>query len=500
MRVTATTEAAASTAADTIVVGLIEGEGVPHDVEGGALQALVDAGEAKASPRHLAVAHVAGRRWILVGLGSRARLDGEALRVAAAPAHGRARDLGARVLCWELPHKARELHPARAIVEGTLMAAYAFTAFKTGAGPNGDDDEPDGLRELIVSDHEDRSAAVARATVVAEAVNAARDLQNTPANHLTPTALGRRAQELAAVHGALTCEVVGRDEITARKMGAFAAVAAGTDEEPALITLRHEPDDGAAADAPVLGFVGKGVTFDAGGISIKPASGMADMKYDMTGAAAVIEAVGAIAALGLPVRVVAVVGATENLLGASAMKPGDVFTTASGLTVQVDNTDAEGRLVLADCLHHAIGQGAERLVDVATLTGAILSTLGKVYSGFWADDEAWAAEVAGAAADAGELIWRMPLHERYAELVKGSTADVANMSPPRTGASCTAAEFLHRFTGGVPWAHLDICGTAWDGGRAYAPKGGTGVMVRTLVALAERTAAAAEAPVPANVD
>jgi leucyl aminopeptidase len=500
MRVTATTEAAASTAADTIVVGLIEGEGVPHDVEGGALQALLDAGEAKASPRHLAVAHVAGKRWILVGLGARAKLDGEALRVAAATAHGRAKDLGARVLCWELPHKARELHPARAVVEGTLMAAYAFTAYKTGAGRNGDDDAPDGIQELIVSDHDDRSAAAARATVVAEAVNAARDLQNTPANHLTPTALGRRAQELAASHDALTCEVVGREEIAARGMGAFAAVAAGTDEEPALITLRHEPAAGAAADAPVLGFVGKGVTFDAGGISIKPASGMADMKYDMTGAAAVIEAVGAIAALGLPVRIVAVVGATENLLGGGAMKPGDVFTTASGLTVQVDNTDAEGRLVLADCLHHAIGLGAERLVDVATLTGAILSTLGKVYSGFWADDEAWAAEVAGAATDAGELIWRMPLHERYAELVKGSTADVANMSPPRTGASCTAAEFLHRFTGGVPWAHLDICGTAWDGGRAYAPKGGTGVMVRTLVALAERTAAAAEAPVPANVD
>jgi leucyl aminopeptidase len=419
--------------------------------------------------------------------------------VAAATAHGRAKDLGARVLCWELPHKAREMHPARAIVEGTLMAAYTFTAFKS--GDTGEEDaEPAGLQELIVADHEDRSEAAARAALVAGAVNAARDLQNTPANHLTPTALGRRAQDVAAQHDTLTCEVVGREEIVARGMGAFAAVAAGTAEEPALITLRYEPAGGAATDAPVLGYVGKGVTFDSGGISIKPASGMADMKYDMTGAAAVIESVGAIAALGLPVRVIGVVGATENLLGPSAMKPGDVFTTASGLTVQVDNTDAEGRLVLADCLHHALGLGAERLVDVATLTGAIMSTLGRVYSGFWADDEAWGAEVAAAAADAGELVWRMPLHERYAELVKGSTADVANQSPPRTGASCTAAEFLHRFTGGVPWAHLDICGTAWDGGRPYAPKGGTGVMVRTLVALAERTGAAATAPVPANVD
>jgi leucyl aminopeptidase len=486
MRVTATTEAAASTAADTIVVGLVEDEGVPHDIEDGALQALVEAGEAKTKPCHLAVVHAAGKRWILVGLGARDKLSAEGLRLAAGAAHGRARDLGAATICWELPHKAREHQPARAVVEGTLMAAYRFTAFKSG-----DDNGSSVIAELIVSDHVDQAAEVARAVVVAEAVNAARDLQNTPANHMTPTALGARAQAIAAQHGALSCEVVGREEIVARSMGAFAAVAAGSEEEPALITLRYEPEE---AVGPILGLVGKGVTFDSGGISIKPAGSMADMKYDMTGGAAVIEALGAIAALRLPVRVVGVVGATENLLSGSAMKPSDVVTAASGLTVQIDNTDAEGRLVLADCLHHAIGQGAERLVDVATLTGAIMSTLGKVYSGFWADDEDWAAEVTGAADEAGELIWRMPLHERYAELVKGATADVANQSPLRTGAACTAAEFLHRFTGGVPWAHLDICGTAWDSGRAYAPKGGTGVMVRTLVALAERTSAEHDAP------
>jgi leucyl aminopeptidase len=482
MRVTATTEAAASTAADTVVVGLIEGEDIPHDLDGAPLQALVDAGEARAKPRHLAVTHAGGKRWIVVGLGSRERLDAEVLRLAAASAHGRARDLGAEVLTWELPHKAREHDPARAVVEGTLMAAYRFTAARSGAGDD-DGGGPSGLRELIVSDHADQTDAVARAVIVTEAVNRARDLQNTPANLMTPAALGRRAQEIAAAHGALTCEVSGREGIAALGMGAFAAVAQGTDEEPALIVLRYEPADCAG---PVLGLVGKGVTFDSGGISIKPAGSMADMKYDMTGGAAVLEAVGAIADLELPVRIVAVVGATENLLGPRAMKPGDVVTTAAGKTVQVDNTDAEGRLVLADCLHHAVTLGAERLVDAATLTGAIISTLGRVYSGLWVDDEAWAAEVQGAAAEAGELVWRMPLHERYAELVKGSVADLANQSAPRTGASSTAAEFLHNFTRGVPWAHLDIAGTAWDSGRAYAAKGGTGVMVRTFVALAER--------------
>ncbi|HWI75152.1 MAG TPA: M17 family peptidase N-terminal domain-containing protein, partial [Baekduia sp.] len=324
MRVTATTEAAASTAADTVVVGLIEGEGVPHDVEGGALQALVDAGEAKAKPRSVAVAHVGGKRWILVGLGSRAKLDAEAIRVAAAVAHGRAKELGAKSVCWELPHKAREHHPARAVVEGTLMAAYAFRTFKSK-----DDNGDGGIDVLLISDHEDRSEAVARAVVVTEAVNAARDLQNTPANHMTPTILGGRAREVAERHSrTLSCEVVGREEIVARGMGAFAAVAQGSDEEPALITLRYEPAD-VVDGSPVLGFVGKGVTFDTGGISIKPATSMADMKYDMTGAAAVIEAIGAIAALQLPVRVIGVVGATENLLGPRAMKPGDVFTTAA---------------------------------------------------------------------------------------------------------------------------------------------------------------------------
>jgi leucyl aminopeptidase len=487
MRVSSSTAAAADVAADTVVVGLIEGEGVPHDVGDGVLAALVESGEARSAPRALAVTHAAGRRWVLVGLGRRDALTAEGLRVAAAVAHGRARELGARVLCWELPHRARELDPARAVVEGTLMAAYRWEAFKS-SKKSEDAEGGSGIEELVISDHSEQAGAVARAVVVAEAVNAARDLQNTPANVMTPTALARRAQALAAQHDALTCEVEGRDGIVARGMGAFAAVAAGTDEEPALITLRYAPAE-VADGSPVLGFVGKGVTFDSGGISIKPASGMADMKYDMSGAAAVIEALGAIAALGVPVRVVGVVGSSENLLGPRAMKPGDVVTSAAGPTVQIDNTDAEGRLILADCLHHARDLGAERLIELSTLTGAILSTLGKVYSGFWAQDETWAAEVAGAAADAGEQIWRMPLHERYTELVKGSTADLANMSPPRTGASCTAAAFLQHFTGDTPWAHLDICGTAWDGGRPYAPKGGTGVGVRTLVALAERSAA-----------
>jgi leucyl aminopeptidase len=482
MRASATTDAAAHTSADTIVVGLVEGEPIAHDVEDGALQALVEAGEAKPRFKHLAVTHAAGKRWILVGLGARDRLDDERLRVAAAVALGRARELGTATLCWELPHKLRDGHPARAVVEGTVMAAYRFAGFKRKDDDEEDGDEAAGPAELIVSDHEDRSDAVARAAVVAEAVNAARDLQNTPANLLTPTKLAERARALEGVE----VEVHDRAGIEALGMGAFVSVARGSDEEPALIVLRHEPE---GATGPVLGLVGKAVTFDSGGISLKPGQKMADMKFDMSGGAAVVEAVGAIARLGVPVRVIGVVGATENLPSGHATKPGDVVTAKNGLTIEVNNTDAEGRLVLADCLAHAVELGAERLVDVATLTGGVVVALGSTYAGLMANDDAWATEVTAAAAEAGELLWRLPLHEEYADLVKGTVGDLNNAPEGRKASSIVGGEFLVRFTDDRPWTHLDIAGTAWDVGRPYAPKGGNGAMVRTLVQLAERAAA-----------
>ncbi|WP_205699218.1 leucyl aminopeptidase [Conexibacter sp. SYSU D00693] len=482
IRVQATTDLAATTAADTVAIGLLDGERLHHDTADGALAALVEAGEARATPRHLAQTHADGKRWLLVGLGERDELDDEVLRAAAATVHARARELGTKVLCWELPHKlGDELHPARAVVEGTLLAAHRLDRWKR----RDEDDAPRGVEQLIVSDHDDRTAAVARAVVVAEAVNACRRLQESPANEATPEALAARAREL---HPAVRVEVEGRDGIEARGMGAFAAVAQGTRREPQLITLRYEPD---GATGPVLGLVGKAVTFDTGGISLKPGAKMAEMKFDMSGGAAVLEAIGAIARLGLPVRVVGVVGATENMPGGQAMRPGDIVRSAEGLTIEVDNTDAEGRLVLADCLFHARQEGAERLVDVATLTGAIVVALGSTYTGMVASDDAWAGEVLAATADAGEPTWRLPLHPEYARAVRGKYADLTNSPEARKAGSITAGEFLKRFTGDVPWAHLDIAGTAWDGGRPYAPKGGTGVMVRSLVALAERVAAGA---------
>jgi leucyl aminopeptidase len=234
----------------------------------------------------------------------------------------------------------------------------------------------------------------------------------------------------------------------------------------------------------VLGFVGKGVTFDSGGISIKPAMKMSEMKFDMSGAAAVLEATGAIARLGLPTRLVTVIGATENLPSGRSVKPGDILRAKTGTTIEVLNTDAEGRLVLADCLAHAIDEGAERLVDLATLTGAIVTTFGNTYAGLFGSDDAWCEQVLAAGARSGELLWRLPLHAEYDELIVSRYADIANAVEARKAGSITAAQFLRRFTGDVPWAHLDIAGTAYENGKPYTPKGGAGFGVRLLVELA----------------
>jgi leucyl aminopeptidase len=365
------------------------------------------------------------------------------------------------------------------------LAAYRFTRYR-GAGDE-DDDGARGIERLVVSGPEDSSEVVGEAAVLAGAQNAARDLQNTPANDLTPARLAERARVLAEGVDGLEVEVEGRDGLLARGMGAFAAVAQGSDQEPALITLRYSGGGG----GPLVGLVGKAVTFDTGGISIKPAQKMHEMKFDMSGGAAVIEAIGAIARLGLPARILGVVGATENMPSGHAMRPGDIVRAMDGTTIEINNTDAEGRLVLADCLAYAVQQGAERLVDVATLTGGIVITFGSVHAGLMANDDAWAAVVEDAGRATGELVWRLPLGERYAEMIKGRYAEIVNAPEARKAVSITAAEFLHRFAGDVPWAHVDIAGTAWNTDRPYAPKGGSGFGVRLLAEIARRAAAAA---------
>jgi leucyl aminopeptidase len=467
------------TSADTRVIGLFEGESLPD----GPLRALSESGEARGKPRSVAVAHSDdGRRLIVVGLGKRDEFDSEKARVAAAVAAGRARELSAKALSWEAPAGAGV---AGALVEGTLLALYKFDRFKSSSDSEEDDGSSEGsdVESLeVVSADADIAAAVERAAVTAEAQNAARDLQNLPSNVATPSFLASRAEELAGAHSSLSFEAFGPDEIAAREMGAFMAVAQGSDTEPRLIVLRYD------GGGPHLGYVGKAVTFDTGGISIKPAAKMHEMKFDMSGGAAVIEAMGAIAALEIPVRITAVVPSTENMPSGHSMKPGDIVTASNGKTIEINNTDAEGRLILADALAFAVSEGAERVIDLATLTGAIVIALGSTYAGLFSNDDDWCREVEAASEATGELGWRMPLHPEFFELTKGQYADLTNASDQRKASSCYAAEFLRQFVDDHPWVHVDIAGTAWGQGRAYNGNGASGFGVRMLVELAQRAA------------
>jgi leucyl aminopeptidase len=390
--------------------------------------------------------------------------------------------VGARSLSWAAPVTDRGVPGA--LVEGTLLALYRFDRFKSqGDRGEGDEDERYELDSLEVASDKEMGDEVERARLVATAQNAARDLQNLPGNVATPELLAERATSLAEASDALSVEVLDRDAIRSLGMGAFSAVAQGTRTEPRLIVLRY--DGGAGAR---LGFVGKGVTFDTGGISIKASAKMQEMKFDMSGGAAVIESLGAIAALGLPLRITGVVPATENMPGGGAVKPGDIVTAMNGKTIEVNNTDAEGRLLLADSLCYAVDQGAERLVDLATLTGAIIIALGSTYAGLFSNDDDWYAEVEAACDETGELGWRMPLHPEYFELTKGEYADLTNASEQRKAMSAYAAEFLRQFVDDRPWVHMDIAGTAWGMTRNYVGSGASGFGVRTLVALASRVA------------
>jgi leucyl aminopeptidase len=445
--------------ADTRVVPVFEDESLD-----GPLQALVDSGEAKAGPKKTAVFHEGDRRVILVGAGKREDADAERLRVAAAAAASRAKELGAKGLAWQVPDVPGA---TTSVVHGTLLALYSFDMFKSKKEDGGIE-----LLELVGgSDDEARTAQIE-----ADAQNAARDLQNLPANVATPQFLATRARKLEGVE----VEVLGREEIESRGMGALAAVAQGSYAEPQLIVMRYD----GGGDGPHLGFVGKAVTFDSGGISIKPAAKMHEMKFDMSGGAAVIEAMGAIARLGLPAKITAVVGATENMPSGRSVRPGDIVTAMNGVTIEVNNTDAEGRLVLADALAYAVEQGAERLVDLATLTGAILVALGHTYCGYFANDDDWFGTVDAAGQATGELGWRLPLHPEYEESTKGRYADLQNVSENRDAGSIYGAEFLKRFVDGRPWVHMDIAGTAWGMKRNYVGNGASGFGVRTLIELA----------------
>jgi leucyl aminopeptidase len=416
---------------------------------------------------------------ILVGVGPRADLNVERVRRMASCAGVYARTNRRTRLAFHIPEDWTNESWVEAIAEGVTFANFDSGHYKS---------RHDG-RFFMQSVHvaSDRSApskeALERGRRVGEAVNAARLLTNEPGNNLTPRELVARASAFASVPH-VTSEVLDEKQLEELQMGLLLGVARGSDEPPRMLVLRYDPPGAPAT--PVLGLVGKGITFDTGGLSLKPADGMERMKDDMAGGATVVAALRTAALEGVKLRMIAVVPCTENMPSGHATKPGDVHRGASGITVEINNTDAEGRLILGDGLWYARQLGATHLVDVATLTGAVVVALGKITTGLFGTD-GWVEVVRDAAIRGGEKVWPMPLFEEYKDQLKSEIADMIN-SPGRPGGSITAAMFLKEFTGGLPWVHLDIAGTAWaEEARAWAPKGATGVMVRTLVELA-RTA------------
>ncbi len=464
--------------ADVLALGLCEGETLPAELADAA-----GAGAAKGNFKRVStVLPGAGARVVVVGLGKRDDVNAERLRVAAALVAREAAGLEATALAWVPPDAVAGAEAAAAIVTGTVLAGYRYDRF---LATDPDDPPPPRIESLRIVGPAELEEPARVAGVVAAAQNRARDLQSTPANFATPTMLGERAEEIAAAHDSVAAEVLDLAAIREKAMGGLLAVSQGGPQEPRLIVLRYS----GGGSGPTLGLVGKGVTFDTGGISLKPGAGMEEMKYDMSGGAAVLEAVAAIAELGLAVDVIGVVPATENMPSGDAIKPGDVITQYNGKTVEVNNTDAEGRLILADALSYAIELGAERLVDLATLTGAVLVALGSTYAAVIANDDALAAAVVAAGEETGELVWRLPLHPEYKALMKGTIADLSNLGAKREAGTITAASFLEEFVGETPWAHVDIAGTAWDVGREYVGKDASGYGVRLLVKLAEDAAA-----------
>jgi len=444
---------------------------------------VLSTGEFKAEANEILLLHapegLAATRLLIIGLGKAAKADAQAVRKGAGTAVRFAKPRGIRSLAIAAPH---HFHcPAqgaiRAIAEGAILADFDSDSYRT-------DRKDRSIQSLAIIapagvSHSAAESGLSEGVILAESQNFARTLINEPGNLMPPTVLGKRAAEMAAENG-LKCEVYGTDIIDNLGMRSFLSVAQGSDEPPALIVMTYDPE-GAPAE-PVLGLVGKGITFDSGGISIKPADSMEKMKYDMAGGAAMIGAMRAIAQLKPNVKVIGIVCAAENMPSGKAVKPGDITFAMSGKSIEVLNTDAEGRMVLADGLHYSRQLGATHLIDAATLTGAVAIALGQINAGVFANDDETYKHFTTALETSGEKFWRLPLDDEYRDQIRSSIADIQNTGLTRYGGAINAAMFLKEFVGDTPWVHLDIAGMAWlDADKPWTAKGPTGVAVRSIV-------------------
>jgi leucyl aminopeptidase len=480
--------------ADWLIVGAWQDE-APADALaqldtrlGAILSRLQQSGDIAGKPNELTPlldCHgVAAKRVLVVGLGKRDKVDRAGLHDAAAAA-------ARAVTGKERDRVAFALPEGIAGIGWDEIAVAVGTGLMQGCqGPGLRKREPDRFEpgELYLvapppAPTNEIQQGVRRASVEGRAVGLARELVNLPPCELYPETFAERAQRVATA--GVECTVFDERQLAAERMEALLGVARGSDRPPRLVLLRYRP----GRDGRTLGLVGKGVTFDSGGLSLKTNEQMADMKCDMAGAAAVLAAVGAIAELGLPVNVLGVLALVENLPSGKALKLGDVLRARNGKTIEVLNTDAEGRLILADALAYAVDQKADHLVDLATLTGSCMVALGTEVAGLMGNNDAWCERVLTAAQRAGERAWRLPMFPHYAELIKSHVADIKNAPGTRYGGAITAAKFLEEFVGDVPWAHLDIAGPAWaEHESPVRDPGGTGCFVRTLVELAREYA------------
>jgi leucyl aminopeptidase len=453
----------------------------------GLLKKLASGGELTGKTLEMTLVHapagLKAARLLLVGAGKRDKFDSAALRKISGAALRYLKSRGVHKFAFAAREGANAEDTAQATAEGLLAADFESDKYKT---DKKNDKSIDAVQLVGYSDAE-RAAAekgLARGVIIGESQNFARDLVNEPSNKLTPKILAEKAEAMAKQAG-LAVEILNEKKITELKMGALLSVAQGGPEPPRMIVVTYTPAN-PKPGAPVLGIVGKAVTFDTGGISIKPSEGMEKMKYDMAGGATMLGVMRALAALKPNVKVICVVPATENMPGGTAQKPGDIQTAMSGKTIEVLNTDAEGRLILADAVHYAKQLGATHLVDAATLTGAIVVALASINVGvFGGADQAWTDKVLASAKAAGEKMWQMPMDDEYREYIKGTVADIQNIGSGKGGGSITGAWFIREFAGDTPWVHLDIAGTAWnDDAKAWLAKGPTGIALRTLVHLA----------------
>ncbi len=486
---------------DAIIVNLFEEITHPGGATGavdramdGAITRLIADGEIKGKRGEVTIIHALGKiapaRVVVAGLGKASDFNAEAVRSVSGETARRLRSIGVSRFST-IAHGAGiggmdAMESAQAIVEGTVLGLYEFNRFKSSKN----DDRSGDMVEIVEFDGSklaDLQLGVERGLVMSDAVRACRNMVNEPGNRMTPSRMAERALKAAHDSG-IEIEVMDTPDLEALGMGAFLGVAQGSKEPPKLIVMKYEGDPENADNN--LAIVGKGITFDSGGISIKPSANMGDMKGDMAGGAAVISAMKVIGQVGPKINVMGIVAATENMPGGGAQRPGDIVTTMSGKTIEIDNTDAEGRLVLADAVYYAHSKGIRRIVDIATLTGAMSIALGHICSGLFGNDQDFIDQVRASGDMAGERLWQLPTYDEYKEQYRSDVADIRNTGG-RPAGSITGALIIGEFVGDAAWTHIDIAGTSFSSKtNGYVVKGGTGVMVRTMVKLAETLAGA----------